>query len=89
MMDEAFMPFQQIITRMLSFGGDLIDMEAGVRSYIYEYAIESPLELNIVTSEDGQLQIGLTPPLYYLDTSFRPSFHRIRFKADLQVSDGE
>jgi hypothetical protein len=90
MIDEAFMPFQQIVNRMLSFGGELVDYEAGVHSYIYEYEIESPVELDIVRNEDGQLQIGSTPPLYYVDTSFRPSFHKLRFRADLsRVSDGD
>lgn len=90
MIDEAFMPFQQIINRMLSFGGELVDHEAGVHSYIYEYEIESPVELDIVRNEDGRLQIGSTPPLYYVDTSFRPSFHKLRFRADLsQVPDGD
>ncbi len=89
-MDEAFMPFQQVISRMLSFGGEIVDHEAGVQSYIYECEIESPVELDIVRREDGQLQIGSTPPLYYVDTSFRPSFHKLRFRADLsQVSDGD
>lgn len=89
-MDEAFMAFEQIIRSMLSFGGELIDEEQGVRSYISEYEIESPVELNVVRDADGQLQIGYTPPLYYVDTSIRPSFHRLKFRADLQqVSDGD
>jgi hypothetical protein len=89
-MDEAFMPFEKIIRRMLSFGDELIDEEQGVHSYIYEYEIESPVELDVVIGEHGQLQIGSTPPLYYVDTSIRPSFHRLKFRADLsQVSDGE
>jgi hypothetical protein len=89
-MDEAFMPFQQIIGRMLSFGGEIVDHEAGVHSYIYEYEIESPVELDIVRNDHGQLQIGSTPPLYYVDTSLRPSFHKLRFKANLsQVTDAD
>lgn len=89
-MDEAFMPFEKIIRRMLSFGDELIDEEQGVHSYIYQYEIESPVELDVVRGENGELQIGSTPPLYYVDTSIRPSFHRLKFRADLaQVSDGE
>jgi len=89
MIDEAFMPFHQIIERMLAFGGEIVDEEAGVRSYIYKYEIESPVELDVVKDEQGAGQIGSTPPLYYVDTSFRPSFHRLRFKAHLtQDSDG-
>jgi hypothetical protein len=83
MIDEAFMPFREIIERMLAFDGEFVDEEAGVRSYIYEYEIESPVELDVARGEDGSLQIGSTPPLYYVDTSFRPSFHRLRFTADI------
>ncbi|HEY2974822.1 MAG TPA: hypothetical protein VGJ48_20075 [Pyrinomonadaceae bacterium] len=82
-MDEAFMPFAEIVRRLLAFGDELLDEEQGVRSYIYEYIIESPVELDVVKTDDGQVQIGSTPPLYYVDTSIRPSFHRLKFKADL------
>lgn len=89
-MDEAFMPFQQIVERMLSFGGEIVDEEAGVRSYVYECEIESPVELNVVRDEEGALRIGSTPPLYYVDTSIRPSFHRLRFTAQLsQETNGD
>jgi hypothetical protein len=90
MMDEAFMPFREIIARMLAFRGDIVDDEMGVRSYIYEYEIEAPVELDVVRDEQGALQIGSTPPLYYVDTSIRPSFHRLRFTAQLsEGSDGD
>lgn len=89
MIDEAFMPFQQIIERMLAFDGDLVDEEMGVRSYIYECEIESPVELNVVRDEQGALRIGSTPPLYYVETSISPSFHRLRFTAHrAQDADG-
>ncbi len=90
MIDEAFMPFQQIIEKMLAFGGEIVDDEAGVRSYIYKCEIESPVELDVVRDDKGALHIGSTPPLYYVDTSIRPSFHRLKFTAQLsEVSDGD
>ena len=89
MIDEAFMPFRQIIERMLAFGGEIVDEEAGVHSYIYKCEVESPVELDVVRDEYGELHIGSTPPLYYVDTSFRPSFHRLKFRAEIsQGSDG-
>lgn len=81
-MDDAFMPFSEVLERMLSFGGDLIDEEAGVYSYIYECSIESPVELDIFRDDQGTLRIGTTPPLYYVNTSLRPSFHKLRFTAE-------
>ncbi len=83
MIDEAFMPFDAIVARMLSFNGEFTDDEAGVHSYIYRCEIESPVELNVVRDEDGKLQIGSTPPLYYVDTSYRPAYHKLRFVAEL------
>jgi hypothetical protein len=89
-MDEAFMPFQQIVERMLAFSGEIVDEEMGVRSYVYECEIESPVELNVVRDEQGELHIGSTPPIYYVDTSIRPSFHRLRFTAELsQGTNGD
>jgi hypothetical protein len=88
-MDEAFMPFEEIVDRMLAFNGEIVDEEAGVRSYIYRCEIESPVELNVFRDEDGTLKVGSTPPLYYVNTSFRPSYHRVSFKAELsEDTDG-
>ena len=50
MIDEAFLSFQHIIERMLSMDSEFIDHELGIRSYIYAYEIETPLELDIVLS---------------------------------------
>jgi hypothetical protein len=88
--DEAFMPFEQIVARMLAFNGEIVDDEAGVRSYIYRCEIESPVEFDVVRGEDGTLQIGSTPPLYYVDTSFRPAYHKLRLIAELsEDTDGD
>ena len=81
MIDEAFMPFRAVIENLLSFRGELRDEAAGVRSHIYEYQIELPVELDVTRDEQGRVVVGSTPPLYYVDTSFRPSFHRVRFTA--------
>jgi hypothetical protein len=83
MIDEAFMPFRQVIERLLSFRNEVVDETAGVRSHIYEYDIDLPLELDVVRDDHLGVQIGSTPPLYYVDTSFRPSFHRLRFTAEV------
>jgi len=85
-MDEVFMPFRKILTQMLSFGGDVVDEEMGIHSYISECEIDLPIELDVFRDENEVLRIGTTPPLYYVDTTFKPSFHRLRFVA--QRSEG-
>ncbi len=77
------MPLREMLARMMDFGGDLVDEEAGVRSYIHRCEVESPIELDVSRDGYGEVRIGSTPPIYYVDTSLRPSFHRIRFTAEL------
>ena len=83
-MDEAFMPFSKILENMLAFDGDIEDAQRGIHSYVYHCEIESPVELDVARDANGVLRIGTTPPLYYVDTTFRPSFHRLKFTADRQ-----
>ena len=82
-MDEAFMPFHQVIWQMMAFSGECRDDEAGVRSYVTSCEIESPVELNVVRAADGRLTVGTTPPVYCLQTTVAPSYHRLRFVATL------
>jgi hypothetical protein len=86
MIDEAFLPFAAIVEKLISFRNEIVDEAAGVRSYVQTYEIELPVEFGVSRAADGRLEIGSTPPLYYVDTSFRPSFHRLTLKAEL---DGE
>lgn len=82
-MDEAFLPLQKMIEQLTSLIGEVWDLDAGVRSYIYECALESPVELDVFREEDGALRIGSVPPLYYVDTAFRPVFHKLSLTARL------
>jgi hypothetical protein len=82
-MDEAFVPLHRIIQGMAPAVGDLCDDDVGVHMYIDRFEIESPLELDVVRDPDRGLEIGSTPPIYYVDTAQRPSYHRIRYTAEL------
>ena len=90
MMDEAFIPLGQVIEGMLPPDREVVDEEAGVRTYIRGCEIESPVELSVFRDEGGALRVGTAPPLYYVDTSFRPSYHRLAFTARLtEGADGD
>jgi hypothetical protein len=80
-MDEAFMPLHRLVESLAPTGADFVDEEMGVHTYVTAFEIESPVELDVVMDAEGVLRIGSTPPLYYVDTSIRPSFHRLRFTA--------
>lgn len=83
------MPLRGILAEMLSFRAGIEDPDAGVQSYIYRCEIDSPVELDVSRDAEGRLCIGSTPPLYYTATTFLPSFHRVRFVAEIDASYGD
>ena len=87
-MDEAFVPLHQIL-RGMTAAGDLGSEELGLRMYIDRYEIESPIELDVGVGPDGRVELGAVPPLYRVDTSLRPSFHHLRFTAELSPERGD
>lgn len=88
-LDEAFTELSAMIDDMLRFRSPIVDSDAGVRSMITAYEIETPIELDVVVDVDGAVRLGSIPPLYRVDTSFRPSFHSVRFRAELNEEAGE
>ncbi len=87
-MDEAFLPLAKMLGELTAMPGEIHDADAGVRSYIYAFEIESPIELDLYRDEAGKLCMGSVPPLYRVDTSFRPSYHYIRLVAECDRPDG-
>lgn len=87
-MDEAFVPLSEMMRDMGSPPADLVDEDAGVHTYVTRFELESPVELDVGFDESGRVFIGSNPPLYVVDTSYRPVYHRIRFAAERsEVSD--
>jgi len=82
-MDDAFLSLSHMIEELTATPQLLEDREAGVRSYIRAFEIETPIELDVYRSAEGVLQIGLVPPLYRVTTSYRPWYHQIRIVAEL------
>lgn len=80
-MDEAFLPLHAMIEKATAIEGELYDNENGVHSYVYEFEVYTPIELDIIVDEEGKVKIGSIPPMYRVETSFRPSFHAIRINA--------
>jgi hypothetical protein len=87
-MDEAFVGIGDLLAGMLAFGDELVDEASGARMYLTAYDIATPIELDVTRDEAGQVRIGMAPPLYRVETSLRPSFHDVRFRAELGGDDG-
>ena len=78
--DDVFMQFSQLITQLSTIEGvtkDLVEEEV-VKMQIDQVELELPIQLDIVTDELGKVEIGGIPPLYYMETSFNPSFHQLK-----------
>jgi hypothetical protein len=82
-MDEAFIPLHEMIVGMAA-GGDIHSDDAGVHMYIDRFSVDSPIELDLSVADDGEVAIGSVPPLYRVTTTYRPSYHQIRFTAALE-----
>lgn len=87
-MDEAFLPLHRLVDDLAPVADELVDDEAGVRTYLTAVDIEAPLEFDVTVTGDGRVVIGASPPLYSVRTSFLPSFHAIRFRVEGQERDG-
>ncbi len=94
-MDEAFIPLHRLVTELLPVLPDLVDEEAGTRSYVTAYEVSTPVELDI-SSRDGDVlpsaddpvvAIGSVPPLYHLETSLFPVLHQLRVLATRERSE--
>jgi hypothetical protein len=87
--DKAFIPLHEMVIGMAA-QGDIHSEDLGIHMYIERFSIDSPIELDLGVGTDGTVAIGSVPPLYRVDTSLRPSYHQIRFSAELgeMISDG-
>lgn len=86
-MDEAFYSLQTIIRDLTPLPAEFFDEDDGVHSYIDKLEIDMPVELAITVDDNGKVLIGTTPPLYYVDTTYRPSYHQIRLTAEKNTAD--
>ncbi len=94
-MDEAFIPLHRLVPALLPVLPDLVDEEAGTRSYVTAYEVSTPIELDITRRDDlpgsdadPSVEIGSVPPLYHLETSLPPVLHQLRLLAVREQSEG-
>lgn len=77
--DEAMMPFEEMINTLVEPIDEIIDQENGVNMHVSSIAMDMPIQLDVVVDENGKVTLGATPPLYKEDTSFETVFHQLRF----------
>jgi hypothetical protein len=80
-MDEAFVSFSEMVRALLPRPGEIEAPDEGVLSRIEVVEIETSIELDLSRDFNGAIRIGTAPPLHRVDTSYRPSYHAVRFLA--------
>jgi hypothetical protein len=81
--DEALMPVHNYVTVLFDIEASAGDEEWGVKMEIDEVSIDMPVQMDIIVSDDGQVTIGVSPPLHYVATGIEPVFHRISVRSVL------
>jgi hypothetical protein len=80
LIDEAMMSPSELIGMFTEPVEEIIDEEEGVSMHIDGIEMDLPVQLMVAMDNDGTVQIGITPPLYKLETSFTPVMHQLRFR---------
>jgi hypothetical protein len=79
--DEAFSFLGENVAAFTDLIGEIVDHDAGVRMQIEELSIETPVELDVRVDEAGAVHLGCAPPLYAVEATVEPVFHRLRIRA--------
>lgn len=77
-MDEAFAPFAGNVTAFADVLGLFEDAQRIQRFRVTALSVETPVELVVQTGTDGAVRLGAAPPIYRVDTTVMPVFHRLR-----------
>lgn len=88
-LEETFLPFGELLEEMSSVEGIVDDKKMGVAMQMEEATLGIPVQLDILVNDEGQVQIGGTPPLHYTETSFDPVFHQLKITLKAIAVNGE
>ncbi len=76
--DEALVPLASLIEGLAAVGGQQRDEQLGVSMSIESMKLDLPVELDILTDDNGQVIIGGAPPTQYTETTIMPVFHQLK-----------
>jgi hypothetical protein len=78
LIDRELLPIAEVIHSLSEINGVVEDENWGLRMSIDEIEVEMPMELDIMTDDDGNLVLGSAPPTQTIETTFMPVFHKIK-----------
>jgi hypothetical protein len=90
-LDEAMMSLSGMIDALMTPATSFIDAEAGVQLTVERIGLEIPVQMQVMMDDAGNCQLGTTPPLYTVETSFPTVLHQVRCsfeRIETNASDG-
>ena len=82
-LDEAFLPWAEFIEASSDVEGAVADPGKGIAMTVERAEINMPVELDVVVGDDGRVELGAIPPLYYVETSVMPVFHQLTLTLEI------
>ncbi len=84
-LDEMKLPFSEYLQKITVLkAGSFIDTDQfGFSINIESVHIETPFEMEIEVDENGQVTMGVSPPIYYVATSIEPVFHAMKLTMEI------
>lgn len=84
-LDEALLPLHHYLQLLMPQDFSITEggQETGIE--MEHLALSMPIEIDVVPEADGTVSVGMSPPLYYVETGFAPVGHQVRITI---VQDG-
>ena len=82
-LDEAFLSWASYIEESSDLEGAVADPGKGIAMTVERAEINMPVELDVVVHEDGHVELGAIPPLYYVETSVMPVYHQVTLTLEI------
>jgi hypothetical protein len=83
LVDESMMSLSDMVEDMIEPFDTDKNLEEGLAVSLVGIHLDMPVQLQVAVGEDEKVSLGITPPLYKIETSFNPVFHQIRFTCEI------
>jgi hypothetical protein len=77
LIDQRLLPIAEVIYALSEIDG-AVGEEGWGKMMVDEIEIDMPMELDIMTDDNGHIVLGGSPPTQTIETSFMPVFHRVK-----------
>ena len=85
--DAALLPFHQFVEELTDVPGVLRDPLGIQQMHVEEVKVDFPILMDIVQTNEGEIEIGAAPPLYYVDTTIGSIYHQISLTVQLEKDE--